>query len=338
MPNIDEVINKIGHSNLITTWDARGPYWQLPVKPSDRWLTAIVTPSGLWEWTRTPFGMQNSGNTFVRAIQTVLRPIRDFTSSYVDDMAVGSHDWPKHLIHIDRFLSVVKSSGLTLNLLKCEFAKSEVMFVGQFVGSGFRRPNSDKFKVIREMQRPVTQKQLRSVLGLFGYFRDYISNYAELAKPLTDLTLKHVPQVIPWGEEEQCAFECLKDKLCEASALAIPRPGDPVIIVVDASSVAIGACALQTDSNGCERPIAYMSQKLSSAQTKWSTIEREAFAVICALQKWHAIVWGAHIIVYSDHNPLTYVVECAPKSARLMRWSMALQPYSIELRYKKGKK
>ena len=107
-------------------------------------------------------------------------------------------------------------------------------------------------------------------------------------------------------------------------------------MVVDASSVAVGACAMQADNKGSERPIAYLSQKLSPTQTKWSTIEREVFAVICALRKWYAILFGAHIIVYSDHNPLTYIVECAPKSARLTRWSLALAQYSVELRYKKG--
>jgi len=330
---VEDVINKTGHSNLTSTWDARGAYWQITVSPSDRWLTAIVIPSGLWEWTRTPFSMRNSASTFVRAVQTLLRPIRDFTSSYVDDMATGSKDWPEPLVHIDRFLSVNKPSGLTLNLLKCEFAKPEVKFVGQYIGSGSRRADHEKLKPIQELQRPVTQKQLRSNLGLFGYFRDYIANYTQIAKPLTDMTLKGVPQIIPWGEE---AFDCLKAKLCEASALAILRPGEPISIVVDASSVAVGACALQTDSEGRERPIAYLSQKLSPAQTKWSTIEREAFGVICVLKKWYTILFSANIILYTDHNPLAYIVECAPKSARLMRWSLALQQYSIELRYKKG--
>ena len=156
-------------------------------------------------------------------------------------MATGSKDWPEHLVHIDRFLSVIKSAGLTLNLLKCEFAKPEVKFVGQYVGSGFRRPDFEKFRPIQELPRPVTQKQLRSVVGLFDYFRDYIANYAQIAKPLTDMTLKGVPQIIPWGKEAQRAFECLKVKLCEATALAIPRPGEPISIVVDASSVAVGA-------------------------------------------------------------------------------------------------
>jgi len=115
-------------------------------------------------------------------------------------------------------LSVIKASGLTLNLLKCEFAKSEVKFLGQYVGSGWRRPDPEKFKAVRDMKRPTTQKQLRSMLGLFGHFRDYIPNYAELAKPLTDLTLKRVPFHIQWGEGEERAFVCLKEKLCEAAA------------------------------------------------------------------------------------------------------------------------
>ena len=105
-------------------------------------------------------------------------------------------------------------------------------------------------------------------MGLFGYFRDYIANYAQIAKHLTDMTLKGVPQIIPCDEKTQRAFECLKAKLCEASVLAIPRPGEPISIVVDASSFAVRACALQADSNGRERPIAYLSQKLSPAQTK----------------------------------------------------------------------
>ena len=135
------------------------------------------------------------------------------------------------------------------------------------------------------------------IFGLLVYFRDYIANYAELAKPLTDLTLKHIPQIIPWGEQEQGSFQCLKDKLCDASALAIPRPGDPVTVVVDTSSISIVACALHADSEGRERPTAYLSQKLTKAQTKWSTIESEAFTVtvICALRKWYAFVFGAPI-------------------------------------------
>jgi len=114
----------------------------------------------------------------------------------------------------------------------------------------------------------------------------------------------------------------------------VPRPGEPVTIVVDASSISVGACAMQ-NIDGCERPVAYLSQKLLPNQMKCSTIEREA--VICALRKWHAIIFGSHIVIYSDHNPLTYVVQCAPKSARLMRWALALQQYDFQLRYKTGK-
>jgi hypothetical protein len=85
-----------------------------------------------------------------------------------------------------------------------------------------------------------------------------------------------------------------------------------------------------------ERPVAFCSQKLSPTQSAWSTIEREAYAVIYALNKFHHIIFGAPLIVYCDHNPLRYLVECAPKSAKLTRWKLALQAYQIEFRFTRG--
>jgi len=102
------------------------------------------------------------------------------------------------------------------------------------------------------------------------------------------------------------------------------------------TSISVGACAMQ-NIDGCERPVAYFSQKLLPNQMKWSTIEREAFTIICALRKRHAIIFGSHIVIYFDHNPLTCVVQCVPKSTRLMGWAHALQQYDFELRYKTGK-
>jgi len=336
MPTVDEVFNKVGHARFISVFDARSGYWQCPVKPEDRWLTAIVTPSGLWEWTRVPFGLKGSGATFVRMVQEILRPIREFSSSYIDDMAVHSDAWKPHLQHVRRFLQTIKESGLTLNLHKCEFAKAEVKFVGQYIGSGKRRPDPEKLVAIHKLCRPITRKQLRSVLGLFGYYRPYLEGFAELAKPLTDLTSKKGPVTLPWSEREQTAFDAIKTKLCEITELAIPKIGQPFSLYTDASGIAVGACLTQSDGSGREQPIAYGSQKLTDTQTRWSTIEREAYAVIFALQRWHDIIFGAQLTMWCDHNPLTYIVACAPKSARLTRWALALQQYNLVLRYKRG--
>jgi len=123
----------------------------------------------LYEFTRAPFGQKLSGNTFTRAVQQFLHPIRDYTGSYVDDMSVFSDDWPRHVQHIDRYLQVIKNSGLTLNLKKCHFAQSEVKFVGQIIGSNKRRPAPDKVAPVKDTKAPETKKQVRQVIVLFSY-------------------------------------------------------------------------------------------------------------------------------------------------------------------------
>lgn len=234
------------------------------------------------------------------------------------------------------FLKVIKQAGLTLHLNKCEFAQPSVKYVGQFIGSGERRPDPEKLAALQSLARPTTRKELRSVLGLFGYFRPYLEGFAGMAKPLTDLTRNNGPATLPWGEGEQRAFDAIKAKLCQVTRLAIPKIGEPFNLYTDASGSAVGSCLTQINEIGAEQPIAYASQKLTDTQTRWSTIERESYAVIFSLQKWNEIIFGAPITVWCDHNPLTYVVSCAPKSARLTRWALALQQYDLTIRYKKG--
>ena len=195
MPEVADLIQRVGQAKLISTFDAKGAYWQIGVRPDHQWLTAFVWDGGLYEFTRTPFGQKGSGNTFVRAVQLILHPIRQFTGSYVDDMSVFSDDWLQHLYHIKEFLGVIRDSGLTLNMKKCNFALPEVRFVGHIIGSGQRRADPEKVAAVRDMQPPETKKQVRQIMGFFSYFRDYIPNFAELAKPMSDLTSKKIPAI-----------------------------------------------------------------------------------------------------------------------------------------------
>jgi hypothetical protein len=222
VPDQEQVMAAISNFKIISVFDLRSGYHQIAVKEEHRWLTAFVTHSSEYEWCRTAFGMSNSGSTFIRAVYEVLKPIKHFTISYVDDMAVGSQTWEDHKNNLTRFLSVIKTSGMTLNLGKSEFAKSEVKFVGHLVGSGLKKPDPDRLEAIKQLCRPHTRKQLKSVLGLMNYHRSFIKGYAELAKPLTDLTSNKVPSVIPWTDREQLAFDTLKDKLCQSISLYTP--------------------------------------------------------------------------------------------------------------------
>ena len=183
---------------------------------------------------------------------------------------------------------------------------------------------------------PRTKKEVRQALGALGFYRAYIEGYAGLCKVLTDMTGKNKPNKLTWGTQEQKCFDELKLKVCSAPVLITPQYGKPFVLYTDASLIAVGCCLAQNNDENEEHPIAYGSKKLSATHSAWSTIEREAYAVIWALGKYHDITFGAKITVLSDHNPLKYITESTSKSAKLTRWCLALQEYDLILQYKKG--
>ena len=210
-------------------------------------------------------------------------------------------------------------------------------YLGHIIGSGKHRPDPQRLQAVEGMKPPSTKKQLQSVLGLFNYYRDYVPNFAAIAKPLTDLTAQRKPKLLIWGESEQRAYELLKDKICHSPVLAVPQPGKPFLWYTDASEIAVGCQLAQYDDEGNEHPVAYASSKLNATQRNWAVIEREAYAVVWALGHYRNMIFGAPLAVYCDHNPLKYLTQSAPKSAKLTRWSLALQEYDLTNKYVKGK-
>jgi len=283
--------------------------------------------------------MRSSGSTFVRTLEQILKPVQKFTASYVDDMSVYSLAWKEHMEHLEKFLHAIKMSGFTLNLKKCTFALPEVKFVGQIIGSGYRRADSVKIQTMLDMAVPTDKKQVRQVLGFFSYFRDYIPNFSHIAEALTALTRKGKPEKILWGQSEQEAFDQLKDALAHAAntPLAIMDYNKPYNLYVDASGYA-AACVLTQDiGDQQDRPVAFASVKLNPTQRNWSTVEKEAFASIWALRKYQRWLFHSKVTVFSDHNPLTFLTQASSQSSKLMRWALALQEFDVTFKYKEGK-
>jgi len=336
MPILVDCVHKVSRANFISICDAKAGFWQLLIKPEHRWKAAFVTHHGVWQWKRMPFGLRNAPGTFVRLMRTLLHPIRDSSEAYIDDTYTFSSDFDFHCEHLRKFLTVIRKSGLTLNLLKCHFAQTRVPFVGFVVGGGRFFPDPSKIEAIMSMKEPETKTEVRRVLGVFSFYRNHVEGFARIAKPLTDLTGSKTPSQFHLSAEAREAFKELQSKVCTAPVLVSPRFGDPFCLYTDASQFAVGCCLAQTDNSGAEFPIAYGSQRLTATQASWSTIEKEAYAVIWAVGRFRTIIFGAPITVYSDHNPLRFLTECAPKSARLTRWALALQDYLIEVKYKKG--
>ena len=229
--DIGELIQAVGNSRFISIFDAYSGYHQTLVKESDRWLTSFVCQSGQFQWVRTPFGMRNSGTTFVRAIQSGLQKNKLFTKSYVDDMAVHSDNyyWSPHLTDTESYLNTLLEFGFTLGITKCEFAKPRIKYVGHVIGSGERRWDPTKIETVRGLQKPKTKKQVRHILGFFSFFRELIPSYAKHAKPLTDLTGKGTPERLALSNEASLALNTLKDLLCRATMepLVIIDPAKP---------------------------------------------------------------------------------------------------------------
>jgi len=273
-------------------------------------------------------------------LKRVLETVKESTASYIDDICVYNNTWNDHIKMLDKFFNVMRHSGFTFNLKKCYFARAQIKFVGHIVGSGRHCIDSSKISVIDQMLRPTTKKELRKALGFLAHFQAYIPQYAKVAKCLSDLTRKPIPHKLPWTDGHQKAFDTLKRLLCEAvtNPLYIVDFKSAFNLSVDASGFAVACILSQTDDQGNEKPIALGSQKLTNAQSKaWSTIEKEAFAVIWALNKYRDWLFCSSTVhIYSDHNPLLFITESAPKSSKLTRWALALAEFSIAFHYKPG--
>jgi len=188
--------------------------------------------------------------------------------------------------------------------------------------------------------KPLTTKtEVKRLLGFFSYLREHAKDFANVAQPLTDLTSKKYSGTIHWKESQQQSVEELKRLLCKATVepLYIVDFARPFNSFVDASLHTVSTVLTQTDDDGTELPVVFSSTKLSQAQMALSTFKQEAYAVLVALKKYRSWIFGTKVTVYSDHNARQYLIEAAPKSAKLMRWSLGLQEFSLTFKYKCGK-
>jgi len=212
---------------------------------------------------------------------------------------------------------------------------SEIELLGYTVSAQGIKPQINKIRAIRDLLPPIDVKGVRSFLGMAGYYRQCIENFATLSLPLTELTKARQPFV--WGPEQQQAFDYLKEALITAPILAHPDTSKPYTLYTDASNLAVGAILVQTDDQGIERVIAYLSHTLSGPQLRWPIIEKEAFAVIFALKKLHPYLWGAQFEIHTDHKPLKSLFSAEIRNTKLQRWAIQISEYGAPILYHPGK-
>ena len=236
-----------------------------------------------------------------------------------------------------KFFDRLHEAKLTINLSKSEFGQATVTFLGHIVGQGQVKPIDAKIKAISEFPQPSNKRKLMQFLGMAGYYRKFCANFSTITEPLTRLLRKNVK--FCWTAECEQAFTKLKAILQSSPVLLAPDFHSPFKLAIDASDVAAGGVLLQEDAHGIDHPVCYYSKKFNSNQRNYSTVEKECLSLILALQHFDVYVTASPspIMVFSDHNPLVFIHKMKNNNQRLLRWSLMLQEYNIEIRHIKGK-
>ena len=334
LPRMEDCIDQVGAAKFVSKFDLLKGYWQVPLTARAREVASFITPFGLYSYSVMSFGLRNAPATFQRLMNLVVAGLEG-CAVYLDDAVVYSDSWEVHLARIRNLFDRLRAANLTVNLAKCEFARATVTYLGKQVGQGEVRPLQAKVEAIKMYPAPSTKKELMRFLGLVGYYRSFCRNFSSVVAPLTDLLKARAKYI--WSEICQQAFEKVKSLLCVSPVLAAPCFTQPFILQVDASDVGAGAVLLQADDSGVERPVSYFSRKFNAYQLHYSVIEKETLSLVWALQHFEVYVdSGVPVVVYTDHNPITFLHSLFCPNRRLLRWFLFLQSYCLEIHHIKG--
>lgn len=336
LPRIDDIIDSVGKAPFVTKLDLLKGYYQVPLTDRAKRISAFITSDGLFQYKVMPFGMRNAAPTFQRLMGKIVAGLSG-VFAYLDDTLITSLTWEEHVASLRVLFQRLKEAHLTVNLVKSEFAHARLVFLGHEIGGGTISPVMAKVEAIQQLPAPTSRKGLMRFLGMVGYYRRFCPNFADVANPLTALISPKEKFV--WSSECQAAFEKIRSILMTRPVLKSPDFSQPFVLQVDASDVAAGAVLLQAGDGGILHPVSFMSTKFKVYQRSYSTIEKEALALLMALEKFAVYLDNSaeEIIVYSDHNPLQFVNHMKNKNQRLSRWCLALQPYNLKIIHIKGK-
>ena len=336
LPRVDECIDTVEKAMFITKLDLLKGFWQIPLTKRAQEVSCFATLGGSYMFNVMPFGMKNSSATFQRMINKIIKNIEGCVA-YIDDIIIYSDTWVDHLTRLEKLLKALQNANLVVKLSKCTFVHAQVEYLGYVVGQGTIAPPHAKVKAICDLKPPNNRKEVRRILGMAGYYRMFLINFADLVAPLTDLLKKERKFV--WTKECEEAFQLLKLTLSSSPILLAPDFNKPFKLAIDASNIGAGAVLLQDDKDGVERPVSYYSKKFNQAQCNYSVIEKELLALIFALQFYNAYVSPSdnNIVVYTDHHPLKYLNKFHNKNQRLTRWSLLLQEYNLDVIHIRGR-
>jgi transposase InsO family protein len=338
LPNMADVSFGLHGKKIFSKIDLRKGYWQIPVNPADIPKTAVITPFGLFEFLRMPFGLKNAGMTFQRLMDHVFANM-PFVFVYLDDILIASRTDEEHVEHVALVLEQLRKFGLVINADKCEFGVSTVEFLGHVISEHGATPQVRHVEAIVSFKAPSDQKGLMRFLGLLNFYRKFIANAALILLPLTE-ALKGGPRAPwVWTEDMQQSFMAAKAALLRVVALVHPVPNAELCLAVDASDSHVGAVLHQCSGNMPSwQPLGFFSQKLNSAEKGYAAFDRELLAIKKGIEHFRFMLEGNKFFVETDHKPLTYALKKVsdPLNARQARHLSYIAEFTADIRHVPG--
>ena len=345
LPKIDEIYAQLKGSKVYSAIDMRSGYFHLGLSNDAKPKTAFVPggPHGAkYEFNRCPFGLSQAPAYFQRLIHEVLKGIT-FAFGYLDDILIFSPDNKTHLEHLEVVFQRLREADLKLKASKCNFFKKHIQYLGHLVSGEGIEPLPEKLEAVRKMPPPTTPKEVRQFLGLVGYYRKFVPKFADIARPLTNLTKLDIPY--EWTTRCQEAFEFLKEMLLKEPILKYPDPSKPYTLFTDASKFA-WACVLtqeyEHEFDGKKRkilhPITYMSGLFKGSQVNWATLTKEAYAIYVSVKKLDHYIQDAEVTLRSDHLPLKSFLQKNTLNTKVNNWAIDITSRcrNIQFEYIKG--
>ncbi|KAJ0908417.1 putative nucleotidyltransferase, Ribonuclease H [Helianthus annuus] len=331
LPRIDDLFDQLQGATCFSKIDLRSGYHQLRVLKEDVPKTAFRTRYGHYEFVVMPFGLTNAPAVFMDLMNRVCKAYLDrFVIVFIDDILIYSKTQAEHEQHLRLILELLHTEHLYAKFSKCEFWLQEVQFLGHTVNKLGIHVDPAKIEAVKNWVAPKSPSEIRSFLGLAGYYRRFISNFSKIAVPLTSLTQKERPFV--WGPEQEESFQTLKDMLCNAPILTLPNGNDDFVVYCDASNLGLGCVLMQRD-----KVIAYASRQLKIHEKNYTTHDLELGAVVFALKIWRHYLYGTKCVVFTDHKSLQHIFNQKELNMRQRRWVELLNDYDCEIKYHPGK-
>ena len=331
LPRIDDLFDQLKGASIFSKIDLRSGYHQLRIKDADVHKTAFRTRYGHYEFLVMPFGLKNAPTAFMGLMNRVFRSYVDqFVIVFIDDILVYSKDRKSHDTHLRVVLETLKKEQLYAKLSKCEFWLNEVSFLGHIVSKEGIRVDPKKIEVVVEWKPPRNVIEVRSFLGLAGYYRRFVKGFSMTAALMTRLLQKNVKY--EWSEKCQRSFDELKPFLTEAPILTQPTYSREYVIFSDASLNGLG-CVLMQEG----KVVAYASRQLKPHEKNYPTHDLELAAIVFTLKIWRHYLYGEKCFIYTYHKSLKYLPSQRELNLRQRRWMELIKDSDCVIDYHPGK-